>query len=131
MTRILIRAVIFLGTAALGLLVAAAVVPGVRLSVSGFLIAVAVFALAQSILAPFIFNVARKYAPAMLGGIGLVSTFVALLIATWFPEGLRISGVSSWISATLVVWIVTALGAWLLPLVLLKKRVGGRTASTP
>ena len=102
-----------------------------RLSVSGFLIAVAVFALAQSILAPFIFNVARKYAPAMLGGIGLVSTFVALLIATWFPEGLRISGVSSWISATLVVWIVTALGAWLLPLVLLKKRVGGRTASTP
>ncbi|GAA4393273.1 phage holin family protein [Ornithinibacter aureus] len=127
----LIRAVIFLGTAALGLLVAAAVVPGVRLSVSGFLIAVAVFALAQSILAPFIFNVARKYAPAMLGGIGLVSTFVALLIATWFPEGLRISGVSSWISATLVVWIVTALGAWLLPLVLLKKRVGGRTASTP
>ncbi|KAF0834737.1 superfamily IV 4 TMS phage holin [Ornithinibacter aureus] len=131
MTRMLIRAVIFLGTAALGLLVAAAVVPGVRLSVSGFLIAVAVFALAQSILAPFIFNVARKYAPAMLGGIGLVSTFVALLIATWFPEGLRISGVSSWISATLVVWIVTALGAWLLPLVLLKKRVGGRTASTP
>lgn len=131
MTRMLIRAVIFLGTAALGLLVAAAVVPGVRLSVSGFLIAVAVFALAQSILAPFISNVARKYAPAMLGGIGLVSTFVALLIATWFPEGLRISGVSSWISATLVVWIVTALGAWLLPLVLLKKRVGGRTASTP
>lgn len=131
MTRMLIRAVIFLGTAALGLLVAAAGVPGVRLSVSGFLIAVAVFALAQSILAPFIFNVARKYAPAMLGGIGLVSTFVALLIATWFPEGLRISGVSSWISATLVVWIVTALGAWLLPLVLLKKRVGGRTASTP
>ena len=133
MTRMLIRAVIFLGTAALGLLVAAAGVPGVRLSVSGFLIAVAVavFALAQSILAPFIFNVARKYAPAMLGGIGLVSTFVALLIATWFPEGLRISGVSSWISATLVVWIVTALGAWLLPLVLLRKRVGGRTASTP
>lgn len=131
MIRLLIRAAIFVGTAALGLLVAAAVIPGVGLSVSGFLVAVGVFALAQSILAPFIFNMARKYAPAVLGGIGLVSTFVALLIASWFPGGLTVSGVATWISATVLVWIVTALGAWLLPLVLLKKRADRRVATTP
>ncbi|APH02796.1 MULTISPECIES: phage holin family protein [Micrococcales] len=126
MIRLLIRTGIFIGTAAVGLLAAAAVVDGVQLSLSGFLVAVGVFALAQSILGPFIFNIARQYAPAMLGGIGLVSTFVALLIASLFPDGLRISGVFTWVLATLVVWIVTAFGGWLLPLVLLKNRAGSR-----
>ena len=124
--RFLIRAGISFGSAALGLLVAALLVPGMRLSLSGFLVAVVVFAVAQSLLAPFIVNLARKHAPALLGGIGLVSTFVALLIASFFPGGLRISGISTWITATLVVWIVTALGAWLLPIALLKRRVAGR-----
>ena len=126
MIRLLIRTGIFIGTAAVGLLAAAAVVDGVQLSLSGFLVAVGVFALAQSILGPFIFNIARQYAPAMLGGIGLVSTFVALLIASLFPDGLRISGVFTWVLATLVVWIVTAFGGWLLPLVLLKNRAASR-----
>lgn len=129
MIRLLIRAGIFIGTAALGLLGASLLLDDVHLSFSGFLVAVAVFALAQSILAPFIFNLARQFAPAMLGGIGLVSTFVALLIASFFPGGLRISGVTTWILATLVVWIVTAFGAWLLPLVFLKNRAEQRAAS--
>lgn len=126
MIRLLIRAAIFVGTAALGLLVASVVLPDVQISLSGFLVSVGVFALAQSILAPFIFNMARQYAPAMLGGIGLVSTFVALLIASLVPGGLTITGISTWVLATLVVWIVTALGGWLLPLLLLKNRVSGR-----
>ena len=71
----------------------------------------------------------RQYAPAMLGGIGLVSTFVALLIASLVPGGLTITGISTWVLATLVVWIVTALGGWLLPLLLLKNRVSGRGSS--
>lgn len=129
MVRFLIRVAIFLGTAALGLLVAAFLLPDVRLSVSGFIVAVVVFALAQSLLAPFIFNVARKYASPLLGGIGLVSTFVALLIASFFPGGLTISGISTWISATLVVWIVTALGAWVLPILFLKERKAKHSAS--
>lgn len=124
--RLLIRTGIFFGTAALGLLVAALVVPGMRLSLSGFLVTVVVFAVAQSLLAPFIVNQARKHAPALLGGIGLVTTFVALLIASLFPGGLQISGVSTWITATLVVWVVTALGAWLLPIALVKKRFASR-----
>lgn len=127
MIRFLIRAAIFVGTAALGLLVAALVLSGVEISISGFLVAVGVFALAQSLLAPFIFNVARQHASPMLGGIGLVSTFVALLIASFFPGGLTISGISTWVLATLVVWIVTALGTWILPMFLLKERVAGRT----
>jgi uncharacterized membrane protein YvlD (DUF360 family) len=127
MVRFLIRAAIFLVTAALGLLVAAWILPEVVLSPSGFITAVIVFAIAQSILAPFILNMARKYAPAMLGGIGLVSTFVALLIASLFPGGLTITGIPAWVLATLIVWLVTALGGWVLPLLFLRDRAGKRS----
>ena len=122
MIRFMIRAAIFLATAALGLLAAALILPDFQLSLSGLLVAIIVFALAQSVLAPFIFKMARRYAPALVGGIGLVSTFVALLIASLVGGGLAITGIGTWILGTLIVWIVTALGSWLLPLIALKKR---------
>ena len=130
MLRFLVRLAIYLGTAALALFIASLILPGFRLSVSGFLIAIGVFALAQSILTPFIVNMARKYAPAVLGGIGLVSTFVALLIASFFPGGITLTGIDTWVLASLSVWLVTALGGWLLPLLLLRGRLADRSAPT-
>ena len=127
MVRFLIRAAIFVVTAALGLLVASWILPGFHLDWEGLLIAVLVFAVAQSILAPFIFNLARKYASAMLGGIGLVSTLVALLVASLVPGGIHVDDVVTWILAALVVWVVTALGGWLLPLIFLKKKAAARS----
>ncbi|HKH09067.1 MAG TPA: phage holin family protein [Agromyces sp.] len=129
MVRFLIRAAIYLVTAALGLLIAAWILPDFRIEWGGFLVATAVFAIAQSVLSPFIFNVARKYASAILGGIGLVSTFVALLIASLFPQGIQIDGAVTWVLATLIVWLVTALGGWVLTLLFVRKRVGERAAA--
>ena len=123
MVRFLIRAAIFVVAAARGLLVAVWLLPGFHLDWAGGLVAVVVFAIAQSVLAPFIFNLARKYASAVLGGIGLVSTLVALIIASLFPGGIRVDDFVTWILAALVVWLVTALGTWLLPLIFLKKKV--------
>lgn len=120
MLRFLIRLAIYLGTAALALFIASLLLSGFRVQLAGYLIAIGVFALAQSILTPFIINVARKYAPAILGGIGLVSTFVVLLIASFFPGGLTITGIDTWILASLIVWLITALGGWLLPLLILR-----------
>ncbi len=128
MVRFLIQIAISIVTAVIALLVAALILPDFRLEPGGFIVAVAVFTIAQAILAPFIFNVARQHASALLGGIGLVSTFVALLVASLFPGGLTITGIVTWILATLIVWIITALGAWLLPLIFLKKRAAGRRA---
>lgn len=129
MLRFLIRILISLVTSALGLLLAMWILPGFHIEWGGFVVAVLVFTIAQAVLAPFIFNMARKYASAILGGIGLVSTFVALLIASLFSNGIRIDDAVTWVLATLVVWIVTALGTWLLPLVFLKRRAGDRQAS--
>ena len=126
MIRFLIRTAISLGTSALALLVCSWILPGFGLSLGGFLIAVIVFTIAQAVLSPFIFNIARKHASAVLGGIGLVSTFVALLIASLFPGGLLISGVATWFLSSLMSWMLNALGTWLLPLVFLKKTVTKR-----
>lgn len=121
MIRFLLSIGISLVSAALALLVVSIVVNGVTLHTTGFLVAVIVFTAAQGLLAPFVFNLARQYASAILGGIGLVSTFLALLIATFFPNGLEISGISAWIISTLVVWVITALGTWILGVVIIKR----------
>ena len=122
MVLLLLRAAIFLGSAALGLLVAAWLVPGVSVSANGFIVAVVLFALAQAILSPFILKMASRYAAAFLGGIGLVSTLVALILASIFTDGLRIEGLGSWVWATLVVWLVTAGATMLPPLLVLRNR---------
>jgi len=126
MVRFLIRAAIFLGTAALGLLIAWWLLPGFDIDWAGFLVAMLVFAIAQSLLSPHITKLATRHAPEVLGGVGLVSTFLALLLATVIANGLRIDGLLTWVLATLIVWLVTALGTWLLSVAFLKRRVGAR-----
>jgi hypothetical protein len=119
-TRFLYSVLTNLITSAVALLLAYWILPQVTVHVSGFIVAVIVFALAQGILTPFIFNLARRYASAILGGIGLISTFLALWIATLFPGGLTIRGIG-WVLAPLLVWTVTALGGWILMGVVFKR----------
>jgi uncharacterized membrane protein YvlD (DUF360 family) len=125
-----LRALIFLLSAALGLWVASLVLEDLTLTPSGFLTAVVVFAVAQSVLAPFLAKVVARGAPAFLGGIGLLSTVVALWIASLFPGGLTIQGWQTWLLAALVVWLVTALATLLLPLVLLRGARDKRAAAS-
>jgi Mycobacterial 4 TMS phage holin, superfamily IV len=117
-----LRTAIFLGSSAIGLVVATWLIPGVSVSVSGFIAAVVNFTVAQAILSPFFLKMATRYASAFLGGIGLVSTLAALILASVFTNGLNIRGIGSWVAATIVVWLVTALATLLLPMLLLKKK---------
>lgn len=125
MVTILIRVAIFVASVVAGLLLAGLLVDGFGLSVSGFLVTVGAFALLQSLLAPLSERLMRRLAPALLGGVGLVSTFVALLLASLLPGGITISGLSAWVFGTLVVWLITALGAALLA-VILRRRAHAR-----
>jgi len=130
--RFLIRAAIWLVSAFLGLVVADLLLQGFSLHWDnwwGVVLAVVIFAVLQSVLAPWILRMAHRFAPAFLGGIGLLSTFVALLIAVIIPAaGIGIDGPVAWIIGTLIVWLVTALATWLLPGVFLKNRVQGAKA---
>lgn len=122
MIRFLLRVAVFLGSSAIGLLVAAWLVPGVRVSALGFIAAVVIFTVAQAILSPFFLKMASRYASAFLGGIGLVSTFVALFLASLLSNGLSIRGIGSWIGATVLVWLVTAVATVVLPLLVLRQK---------
>ena len=121
MVRMLIRLGINVASAAIGLLASAWLLPDFRLQLSGFLVAAAVLTIAQTVLGPFVFTMAKRYATAMLGGIGIVSTLLALVIASLFPGGITVTGVSTWILAALIIWLCMALGSWLLLAVVLKR----------
>jgi hypothetical protein len=122
--QILLRTVVLLASWAIGLLVAAWVVPRVSLSASGFIAGVVIFAVAQAVLSWWILKLPRAYASLLLGSTGLALTLLALILASKFTGGLSIRGVESWVSATLVVWLVTTVGAVLLPDVLVRDQTG-------
>ena len=133
MIRFLLRIAVFLGSSAIGLLVASLLVPGVTLRPLGFLTAVVIFTVAQAILSPFFLKMASRYASAFLGGIGLVSTLAALILASLFSSGISIRGIGSWIAATVIVWLVTAIATLVLPVLMLKNKTATwqRAGSTP
>jgi hypothetical protein len=124
MRQILLRAVVLLGSWAIGLLVAAWVVPGVSLSVSGFVVAVVVFSVVQAILSVLILKLPHEYASLLLGGTGLALTLVALILASVFTHALTIRGIASWMATTVVVWLVTTVGAISLPDLFARDDVG-------
>lgn len=132
MVNFVIRALIFVVSAAVGLIAADLILPGFHIDWSdwwGFVLAVVIFAVIQSVLTPWVFKITRKHAPAMLGGIGIIATFVAILIVVLVPNaGLSISDAVAWFLAPVIVWIVTALATWLLPPLFIKKKVADRRA---
>ena len=127
MITFLIRAAIFVLSAALGLIVADLILPGFHIDWSdwwGFVLAVLIFAIIQSVLAPLVFKLTRRHAAPLLGGIGIISTFIAIVIVVLIPNaGIGISEPLAWLLAPVIVWIITALATWLLPMVFLKKEV--------
>jgi hypothetical protein len=122
--QILLRAVVLLGSWAIGLLLAAWVVPGVSLSASGFIVAVVVFSVAQAILSLLILKLPHEYAALLLGGTGLALTLVALILASVLTDGLTIHGIASWLATTVLGWLVTTVGAISLPDLFARDDVG-------
>jgi len=122
------RTLIYIVSAGLGLIVADLLLDGFQIEWSkwwGFVLCILIFALLQSILSPWISKIADRYAPVLLGGIGIFSTLVALIIVVLLPiGGLRIVDVTGWLLGAVIVWLITALGTVLLPLIFLKRRVG-------
>ncbi|MCP2637391.1 phage holin family protein [Microbacterium sp. HD4P20] len=124
MFAFLIHALTFIVSAALGLILADLLLEGFHIDWSdwwGFVLAVLIFALIQSVLAPLVSRLTRRHAPALLGGIGILSTFVSIVIVVLIPgAGIGISQPLAWIVAPLIVWIVTAVATWLVPPLFIK-----------
>ena len=127
MKQTLLWAAVLLASWAIGLLLAAWVVPGVSVSVSGFIVAAVLFSVAQATLSLVILRLPREYASLLLGGTGLVLTLAALSLASVLTHGFTIRGAASWLAATIVVWLVTTVGAISLPEALVREPAGSNS----
>lgn len=121
MIRLLARITLSILSNAFGLFMASVFVDGFSIDGISFVIAVAIFSLATLILGPLIMKIALQNANYLMGGIALVTTFVGLVITDIVSDGISINGLSSWIIATLVVWVFSVIGSVLLPMILFKK----------
>ena len=113
---------------AIGLVVAAAILDDMALDTSGFLIAVAIFAAVDVIAQPLIIKIGLRSARALTGSSALISTLVGLVVTTIVSDGLRISGFTTWVMATVIVWAASMLAALILPVTIFKRWLSQRPA---
>jgi len=116
----LIRIGLVLAGNALGLLITALLLDKMSMSGLAFVIAVIIFTLLTIVLEPIVSRLAEKYADVLTGGSALIATALALLLTDWISDGLSIDGVGTWILATVLVWLVTAIVGIVLARIFLK-----------
>jgi len=68
-------------------------------------------------------KIALQNAKGLMGGIALVVTFVGLLVTEIIADGFDINGVSTWIAATVIVWLAAMLAGLIIPVILVKRGV--------
>lgn len=92
---------------AITLLIAAAILDRFEINAVPFIVAVVIFTAAIVLLKPVVESLAGKYAQGVTWAAGLVTTYVALLLADIFSEGIEIEGIGTWLLATVIVWLGT------------------------
>jgi uncharacterized membrane protein YvlD (DUF360 family) len=126
--RLLVRTAVLLLANAAGLIVAAAVLDRMRLSASGFVVAVVVFTVALALMQPFLVSRLRRRGSAALGGVALIATLVALVITAVATDGLEIDGLLTWLAAAVIVWAAALVAAFVLPFLGLRRYLETREA---
>jgi uncharacterized membrane protein YvlD (DUF360 family) len=121
MLRLLASAVLHLIANAVGLLVAAALLrPEFSIDLVSFLAVVAIFTIVEVVAGPLLTSISIKKIPALTGGIALVTTFIGLLVSDLLLDGLKIEGVTTWLLASLIIWLGALIAGLVLPLFLFK-----------
>ena len=132
MLRVIARIVLELLANAVGLAAAYWILrPDFTIDYVGFLIVVAIFSAARFILAPLMMKLSMLYARALLGGCALVTIFIALLVTSYFSSHLTITGVITWVFATLIIWLCGLVAMLLLPLIIFKKTLAAAARDRP
>ena len=126
MLKFFARTALSLLANALALLVASVLLTGFAINGLAFVVAVFIFTASTTILEPLITKIATQNAPYLLGGIALVTTFVGLLVTMLITDGLRITGIGTWVMATLITWLATVVGSLILPRFLFKEVLGSK-----
>jgi uncharacterized membrane protein YvlD (DUF360 family) len=124
MIRFLINLGVYFVSALIGIIVADLIFPGFQVKVGiSYLVVAGIFAIIQAVLSPLVGSLTRRKAQAFMGGVGLISTFIALWLTSLISGYFTIDGIGTWIGATVVVWLFGALAAFLLPILVVRRIV--------
>ena len=128
MIRFLVRTLILFVANAVGLLVAAVVLDDMSMDVQGFLIDVVIFTIVVALMSPFLDSSFRRgrAGSSALGGVALIATLIALVVADLLSDGLSISGVGTYVLAAVIVWAASLIAAFILPFLGLKRFLSER-----
>lgn len=126
MLRLIASIVVSLIANAIGLFVASLILDNFTINGVAFVTAVVVFTIAYIVLDPLITKISLTNMPALRGGVALITTFVGLLITTLISDGISISGLSTWVVATLIVWLFGLISTVLLPMFVFKKTLSNK-----
>lgn len=111
---------IYLVANAIGLLVANALLENMSVDGSAFVIAVLVFTGVEVLVQPLITQIAIKRAHALVGS----SALIGLIVTVAVSDGLDISGLLTWVLATVIVWAAALLAGLILPAIFVKRAAG-------
>ena len=126
MVRAFFSVLVHLIANALGLILAAWILDDMTLNASGFLLALLIFTIIEIVIQPLIVQMSMRHARALAGSSALLASFVALIITAWVSDGLQISGGTTWLLATVIIWAASLLLGILLPLVVFKRWMAER-----
>jgi putative membrane protein len=129
MIRLVARATLNLLASAVALIVASLILDDMSLDVDGFIIALLIFSVTGVLIEPLLRQTAVRSAPALLGSTALISTLISLVVTALVSNGLtalvsnglQISGFTTWILATILVWLIALAARFLLPFIIFRR----------
>lgn len=128
MLRLLITAGLYLLANAVGIVIAAAVLPGFSIDIFSIVSIVVLFTIVEVVANPLLVKISIKNLPQLSGGVALVTTLIGLIAVNYFSDGLTITGLTTWVLATLIVWLMALIAGIVLPMFLFKKGLQKRAA---
>jgi hypothetical protein len=126
MIRLAAVAVISFAANVIGLVAAALLLDDLGADAVGVVVGAVVFTIAAVLFEPLIRQVALRNKQALLGSSALIATLLGLIVAVVITDGLTISGLLTWVLATVIVWGVALAARLLLPLVIFKQVLAER-----
>ena len=121
MLRLLASTCLYVLGNAIGILVAAKLLSGFTIDLWSVIVVALVFTVIVVVMTPLLVKISIQHVPQMSGGVALVAILVGLFITKMFCGGLTITGLTTWILAPLIIWLISLVAGLVLPLFLFKK----------
>jgi hypothetical protein len=121
MIRLLLSTAASILANAVGLALAAFLLPGFSIDTLSFGVVLLAFSGVMLLTGPLVFKIALSYMPQLRGSIALVTVFFGLKVTEWVMPGFDMGGLANWLAATLLVWLGSLIAEMLIPIYVFKQ----------